>query len=310
MGNALTDAPPAKPASMSSDMVALRGLAGLMNNPEISGAKIKAPPVDQLLREAQEETASVIRASQSNQTTAQGSDFMPPQTPAAPIPAPVEQPPGLIMFTGRQGAQPEEIARRSGVKVFNLSDFITLQLQEFGGTNVPISLLAEFKAIGEAIVTPNFPFNLPRVVVIKEMRRNGFKSFGNPGYWIKSLVEHVTSWTAENQGQVIVTGISTIADFNDMKGYGFVPFHVMCSNQTAGRVPASPALAGDGLEQALDNSVLRQISQQRVGPTLRAIWNDSQPMPAERFLTPETFAQRYVRTVGTLPTGTVDLEVD
>jgi hypothetical protein len=297
--DALTPTKPVRPANLSADLLAMRQLVGTMNNPEISGAK--APPIDQLMREAQAEMSAAVAATAipAATTPQQNVPPFPSPPPTLPPPPPPPRYPRRILLTGRDGADPEAIAKRSGLCLFSIDQEISDSLKEFAGPGneaVVSPFLSEFKAIGDGTVNQTYPLSLHRLLVVKMIREAGQPKFGTPGFWVGLMLERVSKWfsTQASEAQVMVTGVRFVADFTLLKEARFLPFHVMCSNQTASRL-AVPAKTGDGLVQALDNNVMKQISQGRQGPRLRAIWNDSQPMPAPRFYTPDLFQSEVIR---------------
>jgi hypothetical protein len=115
--------------------------------------------------------------------------------------------------------------------------------------------------------------------------------FGKPGFWATRLLAEIEEYRAGMPRPVIVIGISELADFtlfrNDAK---FTHFHVMVSNATLGKRLPQGQPSQDLVSSALDNDVIRQISQNKAGSKLRCVWNDETPPPTNRFWSAAEFA--------------------
>lgn len=332
LGDALKSTVKPKAASVEKDLLALRGLLDLTNNPAVTGAQAPVSR-DRLMREVADEAGIVVHhtplaqcppgmacslpvtadegkirtpmPSLPGQTQPQPSGapaaIVPPVTAPSPVTNSLTEFYQRIVLTGRPGARPEEVASQAGIKCvsFDLCYQAAL-LDAFGIVKFDNlgPVLAEIKAVGEGKVSAEYPLSLTRLGLLRFFRSipgGNYAEFGTPGFWVKDLLRRLQELT-KNGEQLIVIGVKSIVDFNALKAAGFTPFHVVCSNQTAAKTPALVA-GDDGLCQHLDNYVTSIVSRQPNGERIRAIWNDQELAPSPRLYTPATFFSNIIKKV-------------
>src|SRR5579859_2420255 len=145
----------------------------------------------------------------------------------------------------------------------------------------PASLVAPFRAWGEGIQSQSAPYTLERLLLLGLIRKT-FADFGTAGFWAGLILCSIPA----TQGQSIVVGVQTSAEFKALEAAGFVHYHAVGSGG-----------ASNALTTHLDNEVSKQLSQQRNGkPRLRVIWMDEPAkMPAtDRLMTPDQFRKEVV----------------
>lgn len=267
----LQNAPPVK-VSRSNDIMALRGILGELNNPNLTGAVV--PPEE---KEAMEKILS-------------SSPELPSPLPTAPHePEPALTAPraalNKIFLTGRAGG-PEQVAGAVGI---NLRTLVENQVKElFGFTPTP-ALLSEYQAWASGTVNPQYPQTLSRAL-LESLVRSKQPGFGSAEYLLSLAKVRAEALAAQGKLAIII-GVDSVPGFKLLQRNGYTHFHVMMSNATASNRPSSPNAVSD----AMDNDVIKKISFQRDGKRLRVIWLDSQPAPSNRFYSLQDF-QRELAT--------------
>lgn len=194
-----------------------------------------------------------------------------------------------IILTGRSGVGKNYLAQQAGLPVLELDtpcyDLLRGRFPNASNADLagPASTLYWY---GEGLITKEFPVTIQRLLFISicdKWRHAGNIEFGNPGYWVNHLVTSI-----EPDQSVVVTGVTTTSDFKALLAQGFVHYHIMCSTKTMAQRPRNPR-ADDRLAAAMDNDVIRKVSQQPRGDRLHAVWNDTTTAPGSRFYSVQDF---------------------
>jgi hypothetical protein len=311
LGSALTGAPqrPLNPDNLGNDALILRQLVNQLNDPRLDPRTDPSKPIVPLISaEAKAEIDEVLSGAAPREIVpAPPMNFPVPNTslaaplaqaesvkPPAPVPPPAETlDPTRILLTGRHGTDAPKLAFATGAKVFGLAESVFAFAQVWADS-VDIhgfpAVAERLHAWGDGSITDKNPMSLERVWITHTARQID-AGFGRPGFWAKRLLAEIEEYRAGMPRPVIVIGISELADFtlfrNDAK---FTHFHVMVSNATLAKRLPSGQPSQDLVSTALDNDVIRQISQNKAGSKLRCVWNDETPPPTNRFWSAAEFA--------------------
>lgn len=294
---------PMDPAAMSTDSATLRALVGQLNNPAITGAEV---PEDEV---AGQKTAtsrpapsagsptipqdSIPTAEEQQQqvTKAPGLAGSPRDIQPSPTPGPFVTSPSpvkvkkLVLLTGRNADKVANAIRQA--EKFRLYGPVSaLAAYLFPGfdekTEGAAQTLGEIIAWGNGEINEDYPVSTQRIVFIKMIRSLAgvlggavssainWATFGTGGFWVDACLNSIKDYTEKNpNGQVFLLGIITKLEFEYFIAQGFSHWHVMS--------PRSPG--GDDINSMLDNSVTRQISQQRDGAKLKCVWSEDRTPP-------------------------------
>lgn len=290
----------------SAEMRALEQTLALLNNPELSGAKMPAEEKtaqNQILRGPAGAAASVVEGpvDRHGATLPPGDLLL--ATPAAPVlvtpaPAPIPMPaiappkpaPVRILLTGKSGVGKSFLANQlSGYSLQELDAPIFELLADehpeviaagmVTARKLFAPLAATIQAWGNGIINEKYPLSPARMMFRASLVSRGmWEGFGTPDFWVSILLRALPE-------RVVLTRVETANEFRALMAAGFTHYHVVCSSATfSARNKRSGA--NDLLAAALDQDVTKKISNQRNGERLRCIWNDSAvPSPSNRLLT-------------------------
>jgi hypothetical protein len=287
-------------SALSNDNATLRALTGMLNNPALTGAeapppeeKFSAPaaPSGATLVVDSTPTPDVLQAAQAMQAIAAAPQ---PTGTTAPVPKTRNT---LIMLTGRNT---DRVTAATGNVVFNIyAPVETLArslLSSFDAAHPGAdTFLANIRAWGAGEVSDDFPITAERIIFVKMIRSIAatlgssldWGNFGSDaGFWVDACHRAALSFHDESPGTpVFITGIADKYEFDYFRAHGFTHWHV------TGR-PA-PGLSEDKFSTSLDNDVVRQVSNNRNGPKLRAIWCESVPCNSNRLWTIPEFVASF-----------------
>lgn len=264
---------PLDPASMGNDAAVLRGLVGDMN------AMIVSQQVDPTL------VAATVRAQEKQRT--------PIATPA--VEPPVNRPAGPVrlMFTGRSLAGKHWLANRLGARIIDVYAPIKRTIASYlGASEGPgfAALADEIRAWGAGLVSPQFPLTSVRLLFVKTLRQSaewGF--FGRPNFWADYALSVASAQDAKQS--VVIIGVDTPEQYKAVLEAKFVPFHVMASNASIA-ARGTPGVQSP-LSNHLDNSAIKQVSQQPTGERMRCVWNDNSDPRTNRFWSVDQFISQF-----------------
>ncbi len=254
----------------AAELRALEQTLALMN----SGAQIPAEEAAQM--------KSVLR----RQVIA---GIPPKAEPTAPAvmergPAPLR-----IMLTGRTGSGKDYIASRAtGATVLHLDTPIHALIgRTFPGSTLTSPGVREVARTiwlwGKGQITDRIPLTIARLSFLQglpeEWRERGF---GQPDFWVNLLLSALEGSAPGRQ--IIIAGVDSGRDYNRLREYGFLHYHVMCSPSAYNMRPKDTT-RGDQLAADLDQRVTKKISEQRDGPRVNCVWSDVTVPPSNRIYT-------------------------
>lgn len=296
------------------DVAVLRGLVGLMNDPNVTGAVV--PPEEKL------PTSGLIHGTAPH-LPPNAPPTSPPMTPIdavqaevkviePPKPRPVTTPPPepvrgkKLFFTGHPRAGKSYLAAKLGARVFEFLDpALAMAAAAFGGDTAPGAInafLAEVAVWGEGEVTDRYPLTTTRAMFLDNIREAGESgdrlfgvsvvSFGTQGFWARSLLARVKRYQQANpRHMVAVTNVTTPDQYNALRNAGFSPYHVMCNALTRSSRGGSET-ASQQLAESIERDITRKISESPHGKRLWCVWCDEKyPVLSPRILTVQEFLQ-------------------
>lgn len=200
--------------------------------------------------------------------------------PSEATPTPVAGETGLrIILTGRSGVGKNWLAQRLNAEIRELFEPIHDMLADaFGNKHKSFeSALQTIMAWGRGMVSDNFPISPARFQFCIESKHNMFEESGfgeSPDFWAKLLVRYLTSRPQGESRPIVVTSVTSTAEFQALTAAGFKHYHVVCSSATLANRPKRQS-PGDALAAVLDKQVVEQLSSRKEGAKLKAVWNDA-----------------------------------
>lgn len=226
-----------------------------------------------------------------------------------------------LCFTGRLGAGKDHVAAASGATIFGFADPLYAVASYYFGTDITSTKNKELPGVreflqtigqwGRAVVNEKYPLTIQRALMVKQVRSDGitggfgffqvdWDSFGkNPDIWLNACIERANIFLEKNpDGRVAITNVRFSNEFQRLAAEGFSHWHIMCGLRSwtarlakSGLTPDSPAVkdTSEQLAAKLDASVIKQTSEIKQGPKLRAIWSDEAAPPSGRLHTVESF---------------------
>lgn len=325
--NLLKSAPPLafKPTGSSLEMRALEQTLAILNNTNVTGAVLppeereaakavmhaavrdtaNAPPATTLSVPPAAAPAKVVLFPENENDAGPTRVFAEPAitsapasaspTPSAALPPPVGS--GRVVLTGRTGVGKDWLASSiPGAAVLNLDSPIWAMVRELfpdGPAAGLFSAVQTIKAWGSGTISEKYPISPARMLYITDARvRDGWENFGRPGFW----AEYALVTAAHTGGQIIVTGVETLAELNQLLAAGFAQYHVVCSSASYASRPKRPG-ADDSLSTIFDQQVTKELSTNPRGRVLRCVWSDSAPPPSPRLMTAQLFAKEILSVV-------------
>lgn len=229
-----------------------------------------------------------------------------------------------LFFTGRLKSGKDYVAKASGAVIFGFADPLYAIATHFFGVNVGPNegkdlpgMRAFLQAAGQwgrYAVSEQYPLTPARalfIAAVREAAESGrlgcpevdWTSYGtNPDIWLNACIARANAFLAANPSKrVAITNCRFGNEFSRLQQEGFDHYHCMCGPKTwAARLaeskltPESPSVrdTSEQLAGKLDQSVIKQLSAQKVGPMLKAIWSDPlAPKPSPRLHSVESFLQ-------------------
>jgi hypothetical protein len=276
--------------ALSNDSATLRALVGQLNNPALTGADVPddQKPAPSAQSESQptipQDSIPTADEQQPPVTVTKGAGPAVPPATSVPstAPAPSVTVKKLVMLTGRNA---EKVARAvPGAQTFRLYGPVAVLADYlFPGFDEEIigaaQTLGEIIAWGNGEVDDDHPISTQRIVFVKMIRSLAgvipipsitWANFGNPGFWVDACLNGIKDSAEKSPGtQIFLLGILNKIEFQYFAAQKFSHWHVMS--------PRAPG--GDDLNSMLDNSVTRQISQQRDGAKLMCVWSEERTPP-------------------------------
>lgn len=294
---------------MSNDSAMLRSLTGMLNDPNITGAELPAserkpvntapiPPggLDPRATPAAIDSLNIPTPTpQAAQPTPQAS----PANPTAAASTPPVPLPNRLVFTGR-GVR--EAAAALGAKYYTVNGPVLALANYFypgisKDTAGAETFLAAVKAWGANEISKEYPVTPARAMFVTMVRAIApalpagisWANFGaNEGFWIDACVASATLEPEDTR--VVVSGLTTDIELKFFSTQGFQHWHLMARPGHKVTIDSQ-----NKLNSSLDNSVTTQVSQQRTGGKLRAIWNDNvSPISNRLWTLPEFLARAGV----------------
>lgn len=215
-----------------------------------------------------------------------------------------------FFFTGRLAAGKDYLANAIGAKVISFAEplyamasyYFDIEVTADKNKDLPgvRDFLQKVGQWGRAVVSPAYPLTPERALFTAQVRLDGsaacfghkeidWSDFGkDPGIWLNAALARATDETAP---RLAITNCRFANEFESLSKAGWKHYHVMCSAKTwAARLAKknltteSPELkdTSEQLAIKLDSSVIKQVSAQKTGATLRAVWCDDVPKPSNR----------------------------
>jgi hypothetical protein len=302
---------PLEKMQLGREKSAMRQLIGMLNNPEITGAFVPAGenPMEALDAEAPTELVT--------EETPQTIKQVPP-----PVAFDVTS---KIFFTGRLYSGKDHAASAIGATILGVADPLYYLANHFFGTQVTATSGKDIPGIraflqaagqwGRAHVDEQYPLTPARacfVTMVRSLAAAGVISghevewdkFGSEaGLWLDAVLRRADVMLALGEAtRLAVTNVRFKLEFDTFRDAGWTHFHVMCSPQTwmkrlanSKLTPQSPQVndVSEKMAAALNDQVIKQISQNKNGHRLHVIWNDDEVAPpSNRLLTLMQFCQQ------------------
>ena len=221
-----------------------------------------------------------------------------------------------FFFTGRLGTGKDYVAKALGAKVISFAEpLYAIASALFGitvtsteGRDIP-GVRGFLQAVGQwgrGVVTPEYPLTAERALFVQAIRAGGADRFGHPevkwadfgtdpNIWLNAALARAE---ADEAPILAISNVRFLNEFEALQNAGWKGFHVMTSAKSwterlaaQGLKPDAPQLkdVSEQLAAKLDASVIKQVSAQKTGATLRCIWSDSTVPPSTRLHTIESF---------------------
>lgn len=238
-------------------------------------------------------------------------------------PAPGRPPVSKLFFTGRLKSGKDYAATAAGAEIISFaaplyaiaSYYFHVEISATVGKDLPgvREFLQTIGQWGRGAVSEKYPLNVTRALFITRIVRGrpsndfGFPevdwaTYGsNNNIWLDAALVRANKTLAASPGaRVAITNCRFDHEFKRLQSDGFQHWHSLCSPKTwTARLlvekltPESPQVRdlSEQLAANLDANVVKQLSAQKNGPKLRAIWNDDAPCPSPRLHSVESFLQ-------------------
>lgn len=227
-----------------------------------------------------------------------------------------------LFFTGRLKSGKDFAATAAGAKIIGFADplyaiasyYFHLEINATEGKDIPgvREFLQTVGQWGRGVVSEKYPLNVGRAIFISQILSGGPKGFfGFPevawatygrhnDIWLDAAIIRANEYIAANaDARVAITNCRFDHEFKRLQSDGWQHWHSLCSPKTwaarllAEKLTPESAAVRDLSEQLaanLDSNVVKQLSAQKDGPKLRAIWNDDvTPCPSSRLHSVESF---------------------
>jgi len=321
---------PLDKSTLGAEVGALNNLMGMLNDPRITGADV--PKEDRGSSPVDKAGATMIATDPA--VAASSSPRVSQPVTAQPLRRITAN---KFAFTGRVKAGKDFVASSLGAKIFGFAEPLYFLQDYFFGTNAATNpadkdipgarqFLQTVGQWGWGAVSKEYPLTPARAtfnIMIRSLAKSGafpeslhvdWDGFGRlQTLWVDAAFRRIDDYLSVNPGaRVAIVNARFEHEFKPVIAAGFEHYHVMLSPKTwAGRLAksglseTSPQLNDNSekLAHTLDNSVIKQISSQKSGPMLRAIWNDEvSPSPSQRLYNLQQFLQAAV-VGGTSPSA-------
>lgn len=303
--NELTDTKlkrPMDPAQRSNDAAMLRSLTGLLNNPEVTGAKVpvdvsKPPPESPIPAQV-----LVVDDMSLEKTVVEkvkkALDALPDDSPVPGVTAQVK----AIFFTGHPKSGRTFLAKRLDAELFDFEAPIRVMASRIFHTIEAESYLRTMFAWGNGEVSPSYPLTAERALCLEMIRSNGgdweeitlmpASMFGTPDFWTRSLIARATQFQKQNPDRIVaVPHVETPMQHRMLTYAGYKGYHVLANS-----LSRSARGGGQGqssiLLEGINRDITRRLSEQPQGKKLMAVWCDEKHAPpSPRLLTVSEFVQ-------------------
>jgi hypothetical protein len=229
-----------------------------------------------------------------------------------------------LFFTGRLKSGKDHVAKAAGATIFGFADplyaiaahFFNLPVNANEGKDAPgmRAFLQTAGQWGRAVVSEQYPLTPARALFVKAVREAAdsgklgcpeveWIAYGvNPDIWLNACIFRAELYINANPGKrVAITNCRFVNEFQRLQEEGFEHYHCMCGSKTwAARLAESkltlesPSVrdTSEQLAAKLDQSVIQQLSAQKSGAMLKAIWSDPRaPKPSARLHSVDSFLQ-------------------
>lgn len=229
-----------------------------------------------------------------------------------------------LFFTGRLKSGKDFAAKASGATIFGFADPLYAIATHFFGINVSPTegkdipgMRAFLQAAGQwgrNAVSEQYPLTAGRALFIAAVRAAGvagelswadtveWDTYGkNPDIWLNACILRANAFLAENPGaRVAITNCRFGNEYSRLQAEGFEHWHCMAGPKTwAARLaeskltPESPSVrdTSEQLAVKLDQNVIKQLSEKKVGPNLKCIWSDPSAAVPSRLHSVASFLQ-------------------
>lgn len=216
-----------------------------------------------------------------------------------------------LFFTGRICAGKDYAATQANRSIIGLADPLYYLAEHFFGVKVDANTGKDLPGVrqflqmvgqwGRMQVDVRYPLTTERAIfctMIRSLASAGiitgyeveWKDFGkDTDIWLSAAIKRSSGVL-----NAAITNVRFENEFKRMKSEGWQHFHVMTNPGTWTRrlaekklTPQSPEVndISEKLSASLDAGVQKKVSQQRSGPKLHVIWNDTSLPPSPRFYT-------------------------
>src|SRR6185436_696911 len=307
-------------AALGDDTAALNALVGFLNSPVMESTAqgdgstgelaTGAPPISEISQLEKAQSAA-SRAKPPRVAAA-------PTAPTAPPPSPVSINLARVFYTGRLCSGKDYVAGLTGATVegfarplYHLAEFF-FGVPVNAGINKDVPGMRAFLQTagqwGRGVVNEQYPYTPARAVFIAAIRSLAgaklldeslgvkWEDYGrDENLWLNAALARIN---VASPARVAITNVRYANEFKALTESGYTNWHVMTTPKEwearlASRKIAlnSPVLkdTSEQLAAHLDAQVIRTISQQKVGPKLRVIWNSTTPPPSSRLWTVQQF---------------------
>lgn len=320
MNNAKPTTPPAP--RISSEVAALNSHLDLINSIPQPGAPEGIAVPAELIPSPLGPVGAQGPISPAGEPGPEESPFITdaPELSSAPDRVKVEK----LFLTGRLKSGKDYVAAKAGAVIFGFADPIYVLATHYLGVTVNATEGKDIPGVraflqtvgqwGRGVVNEAYPMSVTRALFGKQLQRDlgdgVFSDMGvdwtgygkDPNIWLNSCIVRANAFLATNPGvRIAITNCRFGNEFQRLQAEGFEHYHCMTSPKTwATRLaeskltPESPSVrdTSEQLAAKLDQSVIKQLSAQKAGPMLKAIWSDpTVPKPSQRLHTVESFLQ-------------------
>jgi hypothetical protein len=194
------------------------------------------------------------------------------------IPGSMPEAAGLrLILTGRSGVGKTWLAQRLNAQAWEISSVIEEVLSKLDFASAPFhksyhTMVQTLLAWGRGHVSDGFPLSPARLLFMLQARDLlDVEGFGRPDFWASLLVQKV----ADFSGPVVVTSVTSGAEFQVLQEAGFKHYHVVCSSATLANRQKRQGAPGEALAAHLDKQATEKLSNRKDGEKLKCVWNDA-----------------------------------